>query len=377
MEKEFNPFLVTGYKHADYFCDRKQETAQIKKHIANHINTTLFAIRRIGKTGLIHHVFNSYAKNKKIVCLYVDILGTKNLKEFTNELATVIYNRFPEHQGIGKKIIAGIKLLRPLISFDELSGNPQLSFDLSDSKRYEKTIQQLFLFLDSQNIQIVFAIDEFQQILEYPEKNTEALLRTYIQSLKNTHFIFCGSNQKMMHELFNNAKRPFFASCSNIHLDFIDKKIYADFIANMFHQNKRKISPQSIDFILDFTCCHTFYTQYFCNYLFASGGKNIQLHHVQSIALEILKLNENTFYQYRNLLTMAQWQLLQAISKEEKLYKAHSKAFITKHKLGTSSMVSRGIEALLEKELIFYNTSVETPYYETYDKFLMRWMQHK
>ena len=74
---------------------------------------------------------------------------------------------------------------------------------------------------------------------------------------------------------------------------------------------------------------------------------------------------------------MAQWQLLQAISKEEKLYKAHSKAFITKHKLGTSSMVSRGIEALLEKELIFYNTSVETPYYETYDKFLMRWMQHK
>jgi hypothetical protein len=40
-------------------------------------------------------------------------------------------------------------------------------------------------------------------------------------------------------------------------------------------------------------------------------------------------------------------------------------------------MVSRGLEALLEKEMVFYNTAVEQPYYETYDKFLMRWMQHK
>ncbi len=377
MKKEFNPFLVTGYKDATHFCDREHESAIIKKNIANNINTTLFAIRRVGKTGLIHHVFNSYSKNKKTVCIYVDILGTINLKGFTNQLATVIYNRFPENKGIGKKIIAGIKSLRPLISFDQLSGIPELSFDLTESKIYEKTIQQLFTFLDEQNIKIVFAIDEFQQILEYPEKNTEALLRTHIQSLKNTHFIFCNSNQKMMHEIFNSAKRPFFASCSNVHLKFIAKKTYSDFITSIFANNKRKITTQSVDFILDFTCCHTFYTQFFCNYLFSSGIKNIQLTDVQTIAIELLRLNENTFYQYRNLLTTAQWQLLQAISKEGKLYKAHSKVFITKYKLGTSSMISRGIEALMEKELVFYNSSVENPYYETYDKFLMRWMEHK
>ena len=377
MEKDFNPFLLSGYKGPAYFCDREKETAAIKQNILNSINTTLFAIRRVGKTGLIQHVFNSFSGNNKIACIYVDILSSNNLKDFTNLLATVIYNHFPENKSIAKKIAQAIKSLRPLISFDTLAGTPELSFELREARQYEKTIAQLFSFLDNQNIKVVFAIDEFQQILEYPEKNTEALLRTHIQSLKNTSFIFCGSNQKMMHEIFNTAKRPFFASCSNLHLDFIDYKLYADFIARMFKKNSVKITPEAIDFILEFTDCHTFYTQYLCNYLFATNIKTIDLKEVQLVALEVLKLNEPTYFQYRNLITTAQWNLLQAIAKEYKLYQAHSKTFISKYNLGTSSMISRGLNSLLDKELVYYNSSVQQPYYQVYDKFMMRWMEHK
>ena len=180
-----------------------------------------------------------------------------------------------------------------------------------------------------------------------------------------------------MHEIFNTAKRPFFASCSNLHLDFIDYKLYADFIARMFKKHSVKITPEAIDFILEFTDCHTFYTQYLCNYLFATNIKTIGLKEVQLIALEVLKLNEPTYFQYRNLITTAQWNLLQAIAKEYKLYQAHSKTFIGKYNLGTSSMISRGLNSLLDKELIYYNSSVPQPYYQVYDKFMMRWMQHK
>lgn len=377
MEKNFNPFLVSGYQGPAYFCDREEETNALTRNIRNKTNTTLFAIRRIGKTGLIHHVFNTFSANKKTVCIYADILSNTSLKEFTNQIATVIYNRFPENHGIGKKIIQAIKSLRPLITFDSLSGSPVLSFDMHETRQHEKTMQHLFSFLDAQDYKIVFAIDEFQQILEFPEKNTEALLRTHIQTLKNTVFIFCGSNQKMMHEIFNSAKRPFYASCSNLRLGFIEKKVYGEFISGIFSKEKIKISGESIDFILEFTCCHTFYTQFFCNYLYSSEIKKITLEDAQKTAIGILALNEGTYFQYRNLLTSAQWQLLHAIAKEEKLYKAHSGIFINKYKLGTSSMVTRALDALLEKEMIFYNTSVELPYYEVYDKFLMRWMQRK
>lgn len=180
-----------------------------------------------------------------------------------------------------------------------------------------------------------------------------------------------------MHEIFNSAKRPFFASCANLHLDFIQTKSYADFIKKTFKTHKVKITQESIDFILDFTCCHTFYTQYFCNHLFALRIKEITIKEVQKSAVDILKVNEATYFQYRNLITVAQWQLLQAIAKETILYKPHAREFIQKYKLGTSSMVTRGINSLLEKELIYYNSSVELPYYQVYDKLMMRWMQHR
>src|SRR5690606_20900118 len=105
-------------------------------------------------------------------------------------------------------------------------------------------------------------------------------------------------------------------------------------INRIFLENKRKINKESIEFILEFSCSHTFYTQYFCNYLFSSGIKNIELSKVQETALEILNIHENTFFQYRNLLTSAQWKLLQAIAKESRLYKAHSRLFIEKYHLG-------------------------------------------
>ena len=62
MKKLNNPFVVYGYKGAEYFCDRVSETEKIIKGLSNERNITLIAPRRIGKTGLIHHVFAIYAK---------------------------------------------------------------------------------------------------------------------------------------------------------------------------------------------------------------------------------------------------------------------------------------------------------------------------
>ena len=317
MEKDFNPFISTGYKGPVYFCDREEESKQLTQLMLNGINVTLFAIRRLGKTGLIHHVFYPYQNSSKIACIYVDILATKNLEEFTNQLATAVYNRFPSQKTIGKKIMELFQRFRPIISFDELTGNPSLSLTMQTKAQKENTIGQILSFLDQQNVKVVFAIDEFQQILAYPEKNTESLLRTYIQQLKNISFIFCGSNQKMMHEIFNSAKRPFFASCSNLNLGFINEKEYKTFIQQKFKESHRTIDKDCLDFICDFTQLHTFYTQYFCFTLFAKNKKQNTLLDAHETALSILNLNENTFFQYKNLLTASQWNLLCAIAKEK------------------------------------------------------------
>jgi uncharacterized protein len=377
MQTKFNPFVDIGYRGPNYFCDREKESKQLLKFISNRQNTTLFAFRRLGKTGLIKHVFNSLQNKKNMVCIYVDILGTSDKASFVSQLATAIYNSFPPENSLGKKIMAAIKSLRPTIQFDELTGQPSITISTTSQQQQETTIASLLTFLDSQNIQIVFAIDEFQQILSYPEKNMEAILRSQIQVLNNTTFIFCGSNQAMMHEIFNSAKRPFYASCTYLHLDSIEKSIYNEFIGRIFKEHKRTISAEAVDFICDWTRLHTFYTQYFCNTLFSKNIQRMKLADVQETAAEILKLQEGKFYQYRSLLTLAQWNLLIAIAKEQCLTKPHAKDFIANYGLGSSSIVTRTMGALITKEMVLHNTAIENPYYEVYDKFLMRWIQNR
>ena len=375
MKLPANPFITSGYHSQVLFCDRDKETGSLLSHIKNNNNCTLFALRRLGKTGLIHHVFHQLSRSNKTACIYVDIFSTVSLKEFTNNLATAIYTRFPDKKGIGQRFLSFLKLLRPVISYDALTGNPEISLDLGQPREYEKTIQQLLAFLDNQKIKTAIAIDEFQQITTYPEKNTEALLRTYMQQLKKCMFIFCGSNQRIMSEMFSNSKRPFYGSCINISLDFIDEGEYSRFIEKQFASYKRKISKEAIDYILQFTNTHTYYTQVLCNQVFASGIKSILLENVTTACNDILKQNENIFYQYRSLLTAAQWQLLTAIAKETKLQKPHAADFIRKYHLGSSSLIKRSLEALLAKEMVYYNSGTKEPYYAVYDKFLMRWLQ--
>ncbi|MCF6223201.1 MAG: ATP-binding protein [Flavobacteriaceae bacterium] len=377
MKKLYNPFIETGYINPTYFCDRENEAHQLIDYIHNQTNVTLFAFRRLGKTGLIKHVFYQLKKEKNIVCIYVDVFDTTNKIDFINRLATSIYNAFPVKSSLGKKIITAIQSLRPVISFDELTGMPNISLDSSLAVHQQNTLTSLFSFIDNQNIQVVFAIDEFQQILSYPEKNIEASLRTHIQALKNTSFIFCGSDQTKMHQIFNDAKRPFFASCSYMHLNTIEEKKYSKFITKMFRKYDKNIAPDAVKFICDWTMLHTFYTQKFSKEIFVGSEQNISLKNIKIIAAKLLQTQEGKFYQYRSLLTAQQWQLLKAVAKEGRLTQPNSQNFISKYKVGNASAVRKGLDSLQKKEMILHNIGVEKPYYEVYDKFLMHWLQSK
>jgi len=371
-----NPFGIHNYSGAEFFCDRVSETNTLIRNITNNSHTAFFALRRMGKTALITHVFHKLSEEYDINCIYIDAYPAQNLSSFTNLLANGIYRLFPEKKGIGKKFWDTIKSLKPVITADPMTGNPELSLDISQPKQLEKTIPQLLQFLDNQQNKTVIAIDEFQQILTFPEKNVEAIIRTSMQTLKNISFIFCGSNQAMMHQIFNNASKPFYASCKSINLQKIDKNEYQTFIQQTFQKFKFTINETEVDEILDYTQLHTYYVQFLCHEIFARNQKIIQPETLQLIKQQILKDREGEFYQYRNLLTPTQWHLLKAFAKESVVFQPYNKLFISKYNLGTPAIVKRTLDALIIKEMVYVNNSIEKPYYSVYDKFLMRWLQN-
>lgn len=81
----------------------------------------------------------------------------------------------------------------------------------------------------------IVAIDEFQQIGYYPEKNMEAVLRTYIQRCSNANFIFSGSERHLITEMFSEKARPFYNSADIMNLDVIPIDKYIEFAIGLFH----------------------------------------------------------------------------------------------------------------------------------------------
>ncbi|MFZ4412125.1 MAG: AAA family ATPase [Bacteroidales bacterium] len=375
MEENINPFPVSGYYGLSLFCDREDETKALIRNIENGINTTLISIRRMGKTGTILHLFDVLKSNKDIKLLYVDLYASQNLKDFTEQIALTILKTFPENKSTGKRFLKLLKSFSPVISFDPLTGHPEIHFEFSQNNQYEHSLAGLFNFLENQEENIVFAMDEFQQIANYPEANTEALLRSLFQNIKNIRFIFSGSSKHLMNELFNNSKRPFFASTQLISLTNIPKEKYLAFIKEKMEVKKRFISNEALEFIADWSRLHTYYTQALCNRIFAEKIKNIEVNTVKQACNNILKEQEATFFQFRNFLTPIQWQFLKAIAREEKVFQPNSANFIQKYKLGSQANAQRAIKSLIDKELIYQMQIEDKNYYSVYDCFFSRWLE--
>ena len=88
-----------------------------------------------------------------------------------------------------KSLFSFFKSCRPVISADEITGMPSVTLDFIP-ERSEETLKEIFTYLNQSGVECYIAIDEFQQIMEYPEKGVEGLLRSY----GNSYSWQCSSN---------------------------------------------------------------------------------------------------------------------------------------------------------------------------------------
>lgn len=372
MKKPSTPFPTTGYFGPDYFCDRTAELESLKRNVMGGTSTTLVALRRMGKTALIRHL--QYELKNKHLGVYVDILPTESMVDLLNSLATGIAAMLPEQSPPGAKVWKFLKSLRPIVSYDALSGMPTLSFNQT-SEEGLKSIGELFEFLEHQKYPVILAIDEFQQILSYQEKQVDAWLRSKIQELNNVRFVFSGSQQHLINEIFADPSRPFYRSTQFLKLGKIGREEYHAFIAAKFREHSKNIADKTIESVLDWTEGYTYYVQLLCNRIFLSSGREVPSDLWKEEALRLLKEQEFMFYSYREGLTARQWGLLKAVAREGVLREPTSGAFISTHQLGSSASVLRALGTLQKKELVYRDLdSAGAPYYGVYDVLFRRWI---
>lgn len=369
-----NPFTVIGRIKPAYFCDRKAESERLIKLLQNGNNVLLKSDRRMGKTGLIQFCFDKAELSDRYYTFFIDILHTSCLQELVHELGRAVYEQtVPRGKKMTQSFVRILKSISGKMGFDGNTGLPTFSLGLGDIEQPEYTLKEIFQYLQNADKPCIVAIDEFQQIGKYPEKNVEALLRGQIQQVNNCHFIFAGSEKHLLGMMFESGSRPFYKSADNMDLLPIVRDVYVDFICQMFENQGRKIERTIAEVVYDAFEGHTYYVQKTMNEVFSNTEKETECT-IETILVSVQNILEDNSTHYRETLSnlpASQKSLLYAIAVDGWSSQITSAAFVKRHKLLSPSSVQAAVKKLLGEELVVeYNKR-----FRVSDRFLGLWIR--
>ena len=363
-----NPFLTAGYDGPETFCDRERETADLVAAVENGRNVTLIAPRRYGKTGLIQNVMRVLSERYDTV--YIDIYATESLSDFVKVFAERIVSSLETKR---EKMVSTLGRffgsLRPTVS-PQPDGSVKWSFDLAQPEA-KSSLEGIFDFLKSRKRPVMIAIDEFQQVRKYPEANTEALLRSYIQFLPNVHFVFAGSQLRLMSGMFVSPRGAFYNSTDIMSLDVIDRKKYREFAGRFFAEESMPFSKAAFDELYRRFDGITWYVQSVLNRVWQKGCGFKTRRDTDEAVKALVDNRSLVFFDLFRSQSEASRALLRAVAAENVVSAPTGKAFLSGHSLGAASTVASAIENLVGRELLYKSENG----YMVYDRLFGIWLR--
>jgi AAA+ ATPase superfamily predicted ATPase len=355
MAMNINPFVLSPAIPDELFCDRQKESALLMKSVSNQENVVLISPRRVGKTGLIYHCFNQPDIRDNFVTVSIDILHTTSFQEFIKELGTAVFNTIAKRsEYLTKLFITTLRSLSGSFGIDPVTFMPTFDLKLGQINMPEYTLDEIFAYLEKADKPCLVAIDEFQQITRYQDRNIEALLRGRIQKLTNTHFIFAGSERRMMNEMFFSDKRPFFQSATLLQLEPIDLTVYTNFAVQQFMAANKNIEPEAIEWAYNTFDGVTLYIHKLLHDTFADtlSGSTCTLTVMKQAAEQLLQQNGKRLQELLAYVTEQQKELLYAIAADRYVQRITSSDFVRRHHLKSASAVQSAVKRLLDLDLI-------------------------
>lgn len=373
MRRLSNPFVIGKYVDKEYFCDREKESELLVHHIVNGRHVTMMSERRMGKTGLIEHVFTNSLSNDYETFL-IDIYTCKNLREMVYLLANEVFKKISKKQPLLERLLSIVRSLKTTLSYNTVTGQPEFGLGLGEITQPEITLDEILNYLETSDKVCIVAIDEFQKIADFEEDNIEALLRTKIQHLKNTQFIFAGSERHLLEGIFSDPARPFYNSVVFMQLQPIEQSEYVKFCQRLFLLYDKSVSESLVSRLYDCFQGITWYLQLSMNEAFtmAERGGYVGEDAYEHILNHMVDSKRFTFEDRYASLTEKQKSVLLAIAAEfPKELVLTSQDFITKYNLKTASSVQTAVKGLTEKGIFTDNHGTKRPT----DLLFMLWLK--
>jgi len=353
-----NPFKYGVVVTGEDFVDRKEEIDILYREVSSGKSIILYSQRRLGKTSLLIEFINR--KAKKMIPVYIDLYGMTTKEDLAIQMVNNVINASYTNLDKIKNAIRDFFInLKPKVI---ISTDGKITLDLSTKKTYdEEELVEIFDFAEKvakeKKKQIVMIFDEFQEIAMLNGLNMEKLMRSRFQHHKKVSYIFAGSKEHLLRQMFEEKSRAFFKFARPLSLGPIQKGEFTPFIKSKFKTTGGEISNEVIDKILSFTQGHPYFTQYLCHEIWFIT-KSPKIISVIDAAIQNITDQQSIAFEHiwDELRSRNQRALLVGIANEGGYN--YSPDFIEKYKLKSQSHVEKSFRMLKNKGILDDNGQI-------------------
>ena len=359
-----NPFRFGPIVTGTYFVNRVDEIKQITSDIKANQHIILISPRRYGKSSLINRVI----EKNKIISFHID------LELITDEIDLAnFYVRKALSLSRFEKIKYYLKNLRVQPSIQIQPGENEVSVSFSAEDKNVSTLLSDSLELPEiiaknmkKKIAIVF--DEFQEIRRISPV-LEKKMRGIFQHHQNVTYIFIGSQESMIREIFQDRNNPFYKFGRQMVLNKIPESEFLDFIIQQFKLQKIDATGIAKD-ILKFTGCHPYYTQQLCHEIYIlNEDKTLKVEIIKKAVNQIITEHYSDYSKWWNNLDNTERKVVIGIASGD--YNHTSQNFIKKYGIKSSSTSSSAVGRLINSGVIVKKWGEES---KIEDPFWKKWI---
>ncbi len=221
------------------FIDRKKHLPLFKAYLDNNQPIMIKAPRRFGKTSLVKQIFDY---EKKYEYIYIDIRLHHSLETLSNQIVNKAYEFVKIKNFINQAKNSLLNLLQSIktLSIPDVA---EVTIDMLSKERdpVELFIHSLDLvdtIASSRGINIKVIFDEFQDITKLHDQNILEVLRSIAQHHQNITYVFLGSLETIMTNIFENKSSAFFHFASVIQLEGLDVDELFEYTLQQFDSKK-------------------------------------------------------------------------------------------------------------------------------------------
>ena len=346
-----NPFKFGTVVENSFFTDRQNELQYIKSVLNSENHLILISPRRFGKTSLVVKALRE--SNRKHIML--NLQSVVSTEDFAARLLKEIFKIYKFEKV--KHFIKNFRIV-PTISLNPITDGVDVSImPMVDNRVLIEDVFALLQAIASEEDRLIVVLDEFQEIKSI-DKNLDRLLRSIMQLHKNINYLFLGSQESMMREIFEKKKSSFFHFGQLLHLDKIP---YDDFKLYLlerlsFVDNADEICNE----ILAFTKCHPYYTQQLASQVWEIGRKGEMDNIVNEAIARLLEFHDLNFERIWLNFNNTDKRILMWLANNNKPYALMGIA---------QSTISSSLKRMLKDGYV-----IKTAEYEVEDPFFRNWI---